>query len=59
MKELPQDPRFRYLVKALEKMPEYLEERSRKIRARREFVKAVFEDAVKKSGIMQHLKRHE
>ena len=48
------NPEILKLVHSLERLPEYLEERRRKIEARREFVRFVFEDACRKAGILQN-----
>ncbi|MDZ4785577.1 MAG: hypothetical protein SGJ02_05815 [bacterium] len=56
-KNLPRNPEIRKLLKSFETMPEYLEERRRKIQAEKDFAKAVFEEAILKSGMMERLKK--
>jgi hypothetical protein len=47
------DPEIRKLVKSLERMPEYLEERRRKIEARKEFCRKVWEEACVQAGLVK------
>lgn len=56
--DLPKNPEIRKLLKSFETMPEYLAERRRKIAARKEFVRQVWEEAITKSGLMDRLKKN-
>ena len=47
------NPEFRKLVRSLEKMPEWLQERSLKIKERKEFVRRVWEKACKDAGLVE------
>ncbi|MEZ4752977.1 MAG: hypothetical protein R3A13_01540 [Bdellovibrionota bacterium] len=53
MKPKFKNPKITKLLEALEHMPEYLEERRRKIKERREFVRKVFESACKQAGLVK------
>ena len=46
------NPEIRKLCKSLERMQEYLEEKRRKAEERKEFCRRVFEDACRKSGLL-------
>jgi hypothetical protein len=46
------NPHIRLLCESLQKLPEYLEERRKKIEARREFCRYVFEKACRDSGLL-------
>ena len=53
MKQKFKDPKFAKFVKALEKMPEHLEQRRQKIKERKEFVRKVFESACRQAGLVK------
>jgi hypothetical protein len=51
------NPEIRKLCESLKTLPEYLERKRREIEEYREFCRRVFEDALRKSGLLdRHLK---
>lgn len=46
------NPEIRKLLKSLERMPEYLEERRKKIAEKKEFRRRVFEQACRDAGLI-------
>ena len=46
------NPEIRKLIKSLEHLPEYLENRRRKMQKQKEFARYVFEDALRKAGLL-------
>lgn len=57
-KILPRNPEIRKLLKSFETMPEFLAERRRKIFEKQEFQRRVFEDAVRKAGLLEKFKNN-
>lgn len=49
---LVRNPEIRKLCESLKRMPEYLEEKRRKVAERKEFCRRVFEDACRQAGLL-------
>ena len=55
--EVLKNPHIKQLIRALENLPEWLKSEEQKYHEEQRFAKAVFGDAVKKSGMLEKLKR--